>query len=671
MSEAKDNMMNLKIYKVDPLLKHYSRDLDQRMLNYENKKKELLKDGQTLSEFANGYLYFGIHKIRGGWVYREWAPAAEAVYLTGDFNNWDRRSHPLTKLENGVWELKLSGAKALRHGQKLLTLVIHEGKELERIPLYANYVTQDPKTIQWTAEVYAPEEAFQWTDAGFRPERVPYVYECHVGMAQEEPRVGTYDEFREKTLPRIKELGYNTVQIMAIMEHPYYASFGYQVTNFFAPASRSGTPDQLKALVNAAHEMGIAVLLDVVHSHACKNTREGINEFDGTTEQFFHAGERGEHAAWKTKCFNYHKNEVIHFLLSNLKFWQTEFHFDGFRFDGVTSMLYHNHGLGSNFGPYETYFSLNTDTEAVTYLQLANDLIREVNPYALTIAEDTSALPGLCLPVQDGGLGFDYRLAMGLPDMWIKILKEVPDEWWDMWHIYNELSGRRPKEKVIGYVESHDQALVGDKTVMFRLCDQEMYWAMDKGNNSPVVERGIALHKMIRLLTMTLGGEGYLNFMGNEFGHPEWIDFPREGNDWSYHYCRRQWSLADNSSLKYEWLNKFDQAMVTMCKKQRIMDGKIQRQWIGQSDHTMVYERRGSVFVYNFDPKQYHESFFVPVSAEGRYQVSLSTDDSRFGGYDRISTTYVYTAEKRPDGKIGFQIYLPSRTAMVLKKLPK
>ena len=664
-------MRNLKIYRIDPLLKQYSRDLDQRMANYEHKKQELLKDGQSLSDFANGYQYFGIHRVRGGWVYREWAPAAEAMYLTGDFNGWQRHANPMDKKENGVWELKLSGADALQDGQKVMAIVVHNGRELDRIPLYANYVVQDPKTIEWNAQIYAPKKPFRWTDAGFRREKTPYIYECHVGMAQEEPRVGTYDEFREKILPRIKALGYNTIQVMAIMEHPYYASFGYQVTNFFAPASRSGTPDQLKALVNAAHEMGIAVLLDVVHSHACKNTREGINEFDGTAEQFFHAGSRGEHAAWNTKCFNYNKNEVIHFLLSNLKFWQTEYHFDGFRFDGVTSMLYHNHGLGCSFGPYDTYFSMNTDTEAVTYLQLANEMIREVNPDALTIAEDTSAMPGLCLPIADGGIGFDYRLAMGEPDMWIKLLKEVSDEWWDMWHIYNELSGRRPKEKVIGYAESHDQALVGDKTIMFRLCDKEMYWAMDKGSQNMVVDRGMALHKMIRLLTLTLGGEGYLNFMGNEFGHPEWIDFPREGNGWSYHYCRRQWSLADNGFLKYQWLNDFDKAMVAMSKKNRVLEGKTVRQWIGQTDHTLVYERRGLVFVYNFFPTGAVDNFFVPVSTEGDYQVILSTDEGRFGGYDRISTTYVYTAHRNAEGKLGFQIYLPSRTAMVLKKLPK
>ena len=660
--------MGLNILKIDPWLASYEKDLQQRMKNYRNKKKELVgKDGK-LSDFANGYLYFGIHRVRGGWVYREWAPAAEAVYLTGDFCSWERHAYPLDKLENGVWELKLKGANALRHGQRVMAIVVHDGEELDRVPLYANYVEQEKDSIQWNARIYAPKKSFQWTDEGFEMPKTPYIYECHVGMAQEEPKVGSYEEFRQKILPRIKRLGYNTIQIMAIMEHPYYASFGYQVTNFFAPASRSGTPDDLKNLVNTAHEMGLAVLLDVVHSHACKNTREGINKFDGTAEQFFHQGGKGEHSAWNTKCFNYNKPEVLHFLLSNLKFWMSEYHFDGFRFDGVTSMLYHDHGLGSSFGPYERYFSMNTDTEAVTYLQLANELIKELNPKALSIAEDTSAMPGLALPIKDGGIGFDYRLAMGTPDLWIKLLKEVPDENWDMWNLYNELSGRRPKEKVIGYAESHDQALVGDKTIMFRLCDQEMYWSMNKESSNMTIDRGMALHKMIRLITMSLGGDGYLNFMGNEFGHPEWIDFPREGNGWSYHYCRRQWSLADADYLRYHYLQDFDIAMLSLAQKQKLLQAQPQCRWIGQDDKTLVYERKDLVFAFNFHPVNSIDGYFVPVEKEGKYRVVLTTDDAAFGGHDRISKTYIYDAVRQIDGKIGFKVYLPSRTAMVLKR---
>ena len=660
--------MQYKIFEIDPQLKAYEKDIQLRMDNYKNKKKELLVPGQSLTDFANGHLFYGFHKAEGGWYYREWAPAAEAMYLTGDFNHWARYSHPMDKKENGVFEIFIPGEDTLKDGQKLMVIVVHGGSELDRIPLYANYVVQDPATIEWNAQLYLPAKPFEWTDSCFKPEKTLYIYECHIGMAQEEPRIGTYQEFRDLTLPRIKALGYNTIQIMAIMEHPYYASFGYQVTNFFAASSRYGTPDDLKSLINTAHEMGIAVLLDVVHSHAAKNTREGINEFDGTTYQFFHDGPKGDHEAWKTKLFNYNKNEVLHFLLSNLKYWQTEYHFDGFRFDGVTSMLYHNHGLGSDFTSYDKYFSMNTDTEAVTYLQLANELVRQVNPNAIMIAEDTSALPGLCLPISAGGIGFDYRLAMGEPDMWIKLLKEVPDEHWDLWHLWIELTGRRPKEKVIGYAESHDQALVGDKTIMFRLCDQEMYWGMQKDKENMVVERGMALHKLIRLLTMSIGGEGYLNFMGNEFGHPEWIDFPREGNGWSYHYCRRQWSLADNPNLRYGYLNAFDQAMILLSKKQRLLTKEPHYLSIDNETKTMSYERNKIVFVFNFHPNQSQDHCFVPTHVPGDYKVLLSTDDPQFGGYSRIDTEQVYTAYEHPDGRIGFYIYLPCRSAVVLKK---
>ena len=571
----------------------------------------------------------------------------------------------MDKKENGVFELFLPGCNALPDGSQVLTIVQSGGRELERIPLYATRVIQDPHSHDWNGVIHHKRN-FPWTDHAFVPKKNLYIYECHIGMAGEEGKVSSYTEFRLNILPRIKKLGYNTVQIMAIMEHPYYASFGYQVTNFFAASSRFGTPEELKELINTAHKMGIAVLLDLIHSHASKNTREGINDFDGTPYQFFHTGAKGDHAAWDTKCFNYGKNEVIHFLLSNLKYWLEEYHFDGFRFDGVTSMLYHDHGLGTSFDSPAKYFSMNTDTEAVTYLQLATELVREVNPHAVLIAEDMSAMPGMCLPIEDGGIGFDYRLAMGEPDMWIRLLKTVPDENWDLNHIYYELTCRRPGEKVIGYCESHDQALVGDKTILFRLCDQEMYWSMDKDNPNMVIDRGMALHKMLRLITMTLGGEGYLTFMGNEFGHPEWIDFPRAANGWSYHYCRRQWSLADNSELKYQYLNAFEKAMVAMTKKAKVLPGHDKQLLLNNRDKTLVYQKGGCLFAYNFHPVNSYDGLVIPVPAKGNYQVVMSTDDYCFGGHGRIYHQ-TYTAEMR-DGRPVIRLYLPSRTAAILKK---
>lgn len=665
--------MGYKILEYDSLLKnYYEKDIELRVNDYKRKKKELLGRGETLSDFANGAEYFGFHRTSDGWVYREWAPAADEMYLIGDFNDWNKTSHPMEKKENGVFEIQLDGKDALYNGCKVKAIVVNGDRVMERIPLYAKYVTQDPVTYMWCAEIYEEEKPFEWTDSEFKGEKIPLIYECHIGMAQEKYGIGTYTEFKDNILPRIKDLGYNTIQIMAIMEHPYYGSFGYQVSNFFAASSRYGKPAELKDLINTAHEMGIRVLLDVVHSHAVKNTNEGINEFDGTDYQFFHAGAKGNHSAWDTKLFNYGKNEVIHFLLSNLKFWMTEYHFDGFRFDGVTSMIYLDHGLGSAFDHYDKYFSMNTDIEALTYLTLANELIHQINKEALTIAEDMSGMPGMCIPIRSGGIGFDYRLAMGVPDMWIKFLKEYRDEDWDIWRMWYELTGRRPKEKVIGYAESHDQALVGDKTIMFRLCDKEMYWCMNKDSQNIIIDRGIALHKMIRLVTHSLAGEGYLNFMGNEFGHPEWIDFPREGNGWSYHYCRRQWSLVDNHDLKYEWLNNFDKAMIQMSKSENLLSPKNEAHnlWVHQGDKILMYEKGKEVFVMNFHPNRSFSGYFVPVSQPGEYKVILTTDDPNFGGCDRVSQTTTYQTVQLPDGRYGFQVYIPSRTAIVFKKMP-
>ena len=661
--------MSYKILQIDPMLQPYEQDIELRVNNYKQKKKELLGTKGKLVDFANGYKYFGFHRTGDGWVYREWAPAAQEMFLTGDFNNWDTYGCPMKKLDGGVFEVTLQGQDALKPGQKVQAVVIHDGRELRRIPLYATRVVQDKNTYLWCAEIEDTFAEFSWTDEGFSPEKHPLIYECHIGMAQEDYKVGSYKEFRENTLPRIKELGYNTIQIMAIMEHPYYGSFGYQVSNFFAASSRYGYSEELKELINTAHEMGIAVLLDVVHSHAVKNTNEGINEFDGTDYQFFHSGPKGEHSAWGTKLFNYGKNEVLHFLLSNLKYWMETFHFDGFRFDGVTSMLYHDHGLGSAFCDYSMYFSMNTDVEAVTYLQLANELIHKVNPKAITIAEDMSGMPGMCLKISEGGIGFDYRLSMGMPDLWIKNLKEVPDEHWNMGKLWYELSSRRPKEKNVGYCESHDQALVGDKTIMFRLCDAQMYHGMRKFGGNPTVDRGIALHKMIRLVTSTVAGEGYLNFMGNEFGHPEWIDFPREGNGWSHHYCRRQWSLVDNPELRYVELNDFDKAMIGLIKKEKLLSKEAFFLKVHEDDNVLMYGKGNLVFAYNFHPYKSFEGYTIPVKEKGTYQVVLSTDDGQFGGMDRIDKEYKYKAQDNGYGGYEIRCYMPARTGMVLKKI--
>ena len=656
-----------RILELNPQLEPFKGDIDLRMDLYRSTKERLLSEGQTLCDFANAHQFYGFHHVEGGWYYREWAPSAHQLYLEGDFNDWNQTSHPLKKLEGGSWELFLPGDDALWEGCRVKAVVDANLSRTEHIPLYARRVVQDKKTLSFHAEVVDDQKKFRWGDKGFKPEKDVYIYEAHVGMAQEEGRIGTYREFADQTLPRIKEAGYNTVQLMAIMEHPYYGSFGYQVSNFYAASSWFGKPQDLKYLVNKAHKMGIRVLLDLVHSHAVKNTAEGINMFDGTVHQFFHDGAKGEHPAWGTKCFNYASGGVLHFLLSNLKFWLEEYHFDGFRFDGITSMLYHDHGLGSDFNDNSKYFSLNTHTEAITYLQLANELIRQVKPDALTIAEDMSGMPGMCLPIGEGGIGFDYRLGMGLPDMWVKAAKMTDDLQWDIERMWGDMCLRRPGEKTVAYVESHDQALVGDKTMIFRLADAAMYTDMNRDCHNLIIDRAIALHKMIRLFTLGGGGEGYLNFMGNEFGHPEWIDFPREGNGWSFHYCRRQWSLRDNGLLKYGWLADFDRDMIAVTKENGMFRQQMGDLMLSKRPEKMLaFYRGGLLFAFNFHPSNSLESVLIPVHQPGEYKVLLSTDDEKYGGWGQIQ--HMTYSTKMFDGKHYLELYLPARTAVVLKE---
>lgn len=642
-----------------------------------NKAKELTNGSMKLSEFADGYLYFGLHKEKKGWVFREWAPNATKIYLIGDFNNWQEdENFRLQRIEGtGNWEIKLP-LRALKHKDLYKMKVYWDNGCGERIPAWCQRVVQDDKTKIFSAQVWNPRQKYVFKKENFRIKKDPLlIYECHIGMSQDAEKVGTYNEFRENVLPRIKKDGYNCIQIMAIQEHPYYGSFGYHVSSFFAPSSRFGTPEELKALIDEAHSNGIAVIMDLVQSHAVKNEVEGLGNLAGDPCQFFYQGDRREHPAWDSLCFDYGKNEVIHFLLSNCKYWLDEFHFDGFRFDGVTSMLYYSHGLGEAFTNYGDYYNGHQDDNAICYLTLANLLIHEVNKNAITIAEEVSGMPGLAAPFKDGGYGFDYRLAMNIPDYWIKIIKEKRDEDWKPSSMFWEVTNRRVDEHNISYCESHDQALVGDKTLIFRLIDADMYWHFRKGDENETVHRGIALHKMIRLLTASTINGGYLNFMGNEFGHPEWIDFPREGNGWSYKYARRQWNLVDNKDLCYHYLGDFDKAMLkTICSTRSINKTPVVEIWHDDNDQVLAYMRNDLVFVFNFSPTRSYTDYGFRVPT-GNYKVVLNTDAKPFGGNgfadDSVEHLTNYDPLLEKDGKGWLKLYIPARSAVVLKKQPE
>ncbi len=656
----------------DPWLGPYENIIRRRHDLVEKRFKEITAVPGSLAEFACAHEYYGLHQLEDGWVFREWAPNATDIWLVGDFSGWKIHSEfRLNRLEGrDVWELHMP-LDAVSHGQFYrLEMCWPEGRG-ERIPAYARRVVQDKQSLLQAAQVWIPQE-YEWKVPDFKVKNSGLtIYEAHVGMAQEEARIGSYTEFRDLILPRIVKAGYNTIQLMAIMEHPYYGSFGYHISSFFASSSRFGTPEELKSLIDAAHAAGVAVIMDIVHSHAVKNERDGLSCFDGTNYQYFHAGIRGWHEAWDSRCFDYGKIDVIHFLLSNCRYWLDEFKFDGFRFDGITSMLYLHHGLGVDFTDYSQYFDMTVDEDAWVYCCLANRLIHELRPDAITIAEDVSGMPALAVPEEDMGAGFNCRMAMGVPECWFRLVRDVKDEDWSVGYLWHELTNRRADEQTINYVESHDQALVGGKTLFFELVDDAIYDSMTRRMPHIPIERGIALHKLARLATLGTCGSGYLNFMGNEFGHPEWIDFPREGNDFSYRYARRQWSLRDNDTLNYWCLGEFDQAMMNLIKKHKALEGSVARRlYVNDQDKILVFERGGLIFAFNFHSSNSVVDYSIVVPP-GEYQLLLDSDQQDFGGLDRIERNQNFTLMndfRDVECCNIIKLYLPCRTAMVIQR---
>lgn len=651
-----------KIYRTDPYLEPYKEAIEARHSRILKARERISgPDPDAFVSSINNHLYYGLHKeTDGSWVIREWAPNATKIYLIGEFNNWKRTSAYEFKIAGqGNWELRLD-PMFLSHGELYKLFIEWPGGGGERIPAYCKRLVQDPVTKIFCAQVWDPAEPYPWKHDKVLRRPHPLIYECHIGMSSEERKVASFDDFRKDVLPRVKKLGYDTIQIMALQEHPYYGSFGYQVSNFFAVSSRFGTPDEFKRLVDEAHGMGIAVVMDIVHSHSVDNAAEGLSLFDGRDDLYFYPGPQGHHPAWGSRCFDYGKDEVIRFLLSNCKYWLEEYHLDGFRFDGVTSMIYWDHGLGKDFGDYALYFDDGVDENAVTYLGLANMLVKAMKPSAITIAEDVSGMAGLAAPFEAGGVGFDFRMAMGVADHWIKWIKEKKDEDWSPGEMWYELTNKRSDEKTVSYAECHDQALVGDKTLIFRLMDKEMYYSMNMESSNPVVDRGMALIKLIRLVTIGTAGDGYLNFMGNEFGHPEWIDFPREGNGWSYAYARRQWSLADADYLRYHCLQDFDREMIHLIKRYGALAAAPELLRADEEKKILIFKRKSLIFALNFNPVDSFADYAFPAP-DGDYVKVLDSDEKRFNGFSRLDDDGEHFTL---DGNLI--LYLPSRCALVL-----
>jgi len=688
-------------YENDPYLQPFENDFKRRQANFE-KLQFLMNETNT-----NLYKNFGLSKLsqtnnQTTFQIKQFIPNVQAVHLTGDFNDWDPTKHCLEKLpnEHWIWELTftISSDKMVSNKSKLKLAILSKNNQMVyRICPWAKYVTAPEKSASETSTVYnwsyldEHENQCQYTFQNphvWPKNKNLKIYEAHIGISTEKEQISTYNDFTEKCLPRIKNLGYNTIQLMAIMEHAYYGSFGYQVTNFFAASSRFGPPSDLKKLIDTAHGMGISVLLDLVISHASRNVEDGLNNLNGlekTDPVYFHKPPKGDHTQWGSKCFDYSNYDTIKFLMSNLQFWIEEYNFDGFRFDGVTSMLYTDHASSRGFtGNLSEYFGLHVDEESIAFIQLANHFLHEKYPNIVTIAEEVSGMPGTCKPAKYGGLGFDYRLAMAVPDFLIKLLKEESDENWDLEKLMFLLNNRRHDEKHISYCESHDQALVGDKSLAFWLMDKEMYTNMSvMTEETSIISRGIALHKMLRLLVQSFAGDAYLNFMGNEFGHPEWLDFPRAGNNESYKYARRQYNLVDDDLLRYKFLNNFDRAMNLAENSGKWLNGTSPDVYGEASknynfvskkcnnDKVIIFEKNDCIFCFNFNTAKSFENFQIGVGRPGKYEILLSSDEVEFGGYGNVTKNgevQYFSKTGDFDGRPNsMKVYMPCRTAVVYR----
>lgn len=490
-------------------------------------------------------------------------------------------------------------------------------------------------------------------------------------MAGKESRIHTYNEFTDNVLPLIKSKGYNVVQLMGVMEHSYYASCGYQVTSYFAPSSRFGTPEDLKRLIDTAHSMGLYVFLDTVHSHSSQNIGEGLNRFDGTDTQYFHYGRRGIHPIWNSRLFDYSNIEVKRFLLSNLRYYIEVFHFDGFRFDGVGSMIYNNQGVDTKFDNMDVYFNENiVDSDAVTYLYLANYVVHKYDMFAITTAEDVSGMIGIARSIDDGGFGFDFRLNMGGADLWVKTLELPSYESWDLHDIAYRLNERPPHEKTIGYTECHDQPYpIAYRLLGFGKNDSRMSFLAPLSDQ---VEFAISVLKLIRLLTFSIAGEAYLNFMGNEFGHPGKIEFPSEKNGDSFEFCRRDFQLATDEMTRYSSLARFDHDMLQLERQFKFLNCGDDGYLYADKQNRIVGFEKGNLFlVFNFHRNKLFDSYFFGVRNGGKYRIVFSTDNQSYDGRGRIAVGNEISAneEEWNNQKYKLDLAIPPLCALVLQNI--
>ena len=595
-------------------------------------------------------------------VIREYAPNAHFVSVIGDFNHWDRGRDPLKRISNTEWEITLDRARVMPGSRYKLHIAGHNGGR-DRIPSTCPYARQSSDgdfAAIFEFNVLSPPTRLQK-----QPEHLK-VYELHIGLAASGPRIGTYLEVAHDVIHRVKYAGYTAVQLMAVHEHPYYGSFGYHVSNPYGICSRFGTRQDFKYLVDNCHEVGLLVIIDLVHAHAVKNLSEGLGEFDGQDGYLFKTGQNALHPAWDSLVYDYENQATVSYLLSNARYWIEEYGIDGFRVDGVTSILYNDHGIGHTGFTDNDYLGSNLNQSGLLYLVLLCKLAHELRPDFILIAEDVSGLPGLARPALLGGVGFDYRLQMGLPDFFESVAKDVMDDGISPSRIWHALVSRRFDERHIGYVESHDQAIVGGQSLIFRLLGPKMYTDMHAETQSHDVHLAVAVVNVAKSIVFFLGGEAWMSFIGNEFGHPDWVEFPTPDNDDCFEYAYRKWYLATDSALMYEKMAAFDRDLMHQRKIAVTWDESYMTAPLLDDNRKLsVFHRDRVVLVCNTTTDVSYEDVWVPVPEQGNYRVILSTEEHRYGGYGRVNENMQY-ATIAVDGNAYIRLYVPSMSAIFM-----